>query len=104
MGVLIVASSQPRVGGSLVAAALAFRIARDGKPVTLARLSGDERAEHDASTFASIEYLSSPGNPIGAGEVASLSGDVVLEAPAGSVKQIAQQLNARVVAVGTSTS
>ena len=104
MGVLIVASSQARVGRSLVAAALAYRIARDGKPVTLARLSGDESAEHDASTFASIEYLSSPGKPIGAGDVASLSGDVVLEAPAGPVKQIAQQLGARVVAVGAPSS
>ena len=104
MGVLIVASSQPRVGRSLVAAALAYRIAREGKPVTLARLSGDESAEHDASTFASIECLSSQGKPTGAGDVASLSGDVVLEAPAGPVKQIAQQLGARVVAVGAASS
>jgi len=104
MAVLIVASSQPRVGRSLIAAALAYRLARDGKPVTLARLSGDESAEPDARSFASIEYLPSPGKPIGAGDVASLSGDVVLEAPAGPARQLAQQLGARVVAVGTASS
>jgi DRTGG domain len=104
MGVLIVASSQPRVGRSLVAAALAYRIARDGKPVTLARLGGDESAEPDASTFASIEYLVSPEKPVAAGDVASLSGDVVLEAPAGPVKEIADHLGARVVVVASSSS
>ena len=57
MAVLIVASSQPCVGRSLVAAALAYRLARDGKPVTLARLSGDESAEPDARSFASIDRV-----------------------------------------------
>jgi BioD-like phosphotransacetylase family protein len=104
MAVLIVASSQARVGRSLVAAALAYRLARDGKPVTLARLVGDDSANPDASTFASIEYLPSSGKPVAAGDVPSMSGDVVLEAPSGPVNQLAQQLGARVVAVGTASS
>jgi BioD-like phosphotransacetylase family protein len=104
MGVLIVASSQPRMGRSLVAAALAYRMARAGKAVTLARLNGDESAVPDAAAFGSIEYVRSAGQPIDVGDVASLSGDVVIEAPAGPVKQIAQQLGGRVVVAGTVSS
>src|SRR5438874_8427677 len=104
MAVLIVASSQPRVGRSLVAAALAYRMARDGKAVTLARLNGDESADHDAATFGSIEHVASPSQPIDVDDVGSLARDVVLEAPAGPVKQIAPQLGARVVVVGAASS
>src|SRR5262245_16568269 len=57
MGVLIIASSQPRVGRSMIAAALAYRCGRDGTPVTLARLAGDGSADADARTFASLEYI-----------------------------------------------
>ena len=39
-----------------------------------------------------------------ADDVTSLSGDIVLEAPAGSVRDLAASLNARVIAVGGATS
>jgi len=74
---------------------------RAGKPVTLARLGGDESAAADATAFAALAHLVSPGAPIAPGEVASLSGDLVLEAPAGSVRALAASLGARVLAIGT---
>jgi BioD-like phosphotransacetylase family protein len=104
MAVLLVASSEPRVGRSLIAAAIAYRAARDGRAVTLARLAGDESAQHDARAFAAIELLTAPGAPITSADVASLSGDIVLEAPAGSVKELAQQLGARILVVAAPAS
>ncbi len=104
MSVLLVASAQPRSGRSMIAAAMAYRMARDGKPVTLARLAGDDSAEHDARTFASIEYLSAPAAPMTADDASTLTGDMILEASAGSVAAIAAQLNARVLAVETPSS
>lgn len=106
MSVLIVASPQPRVGRSLIAAALAYRLARSGKPVTLARLSGDGSADADARTFASFEYIQSPGKAISEDDLASLAaaGDVIVEAPPGSVKALAERHRARVVAVGSADS
>lgn len=103
MSVILVASSEPRVGRSLIAAVLAYRLGRAGKPVTLARLDGDGSAAPDAVAFASLDYMTSLGKPIAVADVASL-GDVVLEAPAGSIRDIAVQLGARVVAVAAPTS
>lgn len=106
MSVLIVASSQPRAGRSLIAAALAYRFARSGKPVTLARLSGDDSANADAKTFASLEYIHSPGKPISDGDLVALAaaGDVIVEAPPGPVKALAEKHKAWVIAVGTAAS
>jgi BioD-like phosphotransacetylase family protein len=101
MGVLIIASSQPRVGRSTVAAALAFRFGRDGKPVTLARLAGDDSAEPDARAFSSLEYLTAPDRPQTKDDLAKLasSGDVIVEASPGDVAGLAGELKARVVDV-----
>jgi hypothetical protein len=99
VAITLVASSEPRAGRSVIAAALAWRMARDGAPVTLARLAGDDGADDDARTFATLEPLVSPGQPVAAADVTSL-GDAVVEAPAGPVAALAEQLNARVVAVG----
>lgn len=104
MPVLLVASSQPRVGRSLVAATVAYRLGRDGRAVTLARLAGDDGAAADARTFASIEQLVTPGRPVSPADIASLGGDVVIEAPAGDVSALAGQTGARVLAVGTQAS
>lgn len=104
MTTLIVASSEPRVGRSTVAAAMAYRIGRAGKPVTLARLAGDDSAEADAATFGSLEYIIAAPNPVAAGDIASLARDVVVEAPPGSVKQLASLPDARILAVGTASS
>jgi BioD-like phosphotransacetylase family protein len=106
MSVLIVASSQPRAGRSLIAAALAYRFMRDGKPVTLARLSGDDSADADAKTFATLEYINSPGRPLGGDDLEALAaaGNVIVEAPPGSVKALAEKHKARVIAVGSAVS
>ncbi len=100
MPALIVASSEPRAGRSLIAAAVAYRLGRDGKPVTLARLGGDDGAAADAVTFAALEGITAPAAPVDPAAVATLPGDLVLEAPAGSVKQLVVTLTARVLVVG----
>lgn len=104
MTTIIVASSEPKAGRSLIAAAVTYRLGRDGRSVTLARLAGDESAVPDAATFAALEGIVSSGAPISAGDAAKLAGDVILEAPAGPVAQLAAQLNANVVVVGTASS
>jgi hypothetical protein len=104
MTVFLVASDEPRAGRSLVAAGLAYRLARDGVPVTLARLAGGDSAEPDANAFASIEYMNAPASPVTPDDVKSLTGDLVLEAPSGSVKELASVLGARVIAVGGAKS
>ncbi len=104
MSVLIVASSEPRTGRSLLAAAIAYRMGRAGTPVTLARLAGDDSAAADAAAFAQLDSIVSPGKPLTAGEVNALSGDIVLEAPPGSVKVLVEALGARAVAIGTATA
>jgi BioD-like phosphotransacetylase family protein len=101
MSVLIVASSEPRAGRSVIAAALAYRLAREGAAVTLARLAGDDGAAHDAAMFAAIEELRAPAAPVAAADVAALTGDIVLEAPPGEVADLAKQLSARVLVVGS---
>jgi BioD-like phosphotransacetylase family protein len=104
MPVLLVASSEPRIGRSLIAAALAYRLNRDGHPVTLARLSGDDSAPHDAQTFASLEGIVAPASPVDAQTASSISGDAILEAAAGAVAAAAAHLQARVLCVATATS
>jgi hypothetical protein len=104
MSVLLIASSEPRAGRSLIAAAIAYRIGRAGTPVTLARLDGDDSAAPDAAAFAALEGIVTLGKPVAAADIAKLSGDVVLEAPAGSVKALTESLNARVLAVGHAES
>lgn len=104
MAILLVASSEPRVGRSLIAAAVAYRLGRAGKAVTLARLEGDDGAAADAATFAAIEGIVSPGEPLSPAAAKALQGDVLLEAPPGPVAPLAKSLGARVLTVGTATS
>ncbi len=99
MSVLIVASSEGRAGRSLVAAAVAYRLGRAGKAVTLARLAGDASADFDARTFARLEGVTSSGRPLALDDAKLISGDVVLEAPPGSVASTAAALGARVLVV-----
>ncbi|HYM14024.1 MAG TPA: DRTGG domain-containing protein [Dehalococcoidia bacterium] len=100
MSVILVASAEPRMGRSLVAAAIARRIARDGGAATLARLTGDDSAAEDAATFATLEAVVSPGTPVSEKDVQALAGDVVLEAPPGPVSALARALGGRVLEVG----
>jgi BioD-like phosphotransacetylase family protein len=104
MSVLLIASSEPRVGRSVIAAALAYRAGRDGAPATLVRLAGDDAAEADAATFATLEYIGHSAKPLSAEDVKKLSGDVIAEAPAGSVQALASALGARVLAVAEGDS
>lgn len=100
MSVLIVASSEARAGRSLVAAALAYRMGRAGKPVTLARLTGDASADGDAKAFAALEGVTSPGRALALDAAKALGANLVLEAPPGSVASVASALNGRVLVVG----
>lgn len=101
MAVFVVASPEARAGRSLVAAALAYRMGREGASVTLARLAGDDSAAHDAAVFASLEGVVAPEAPVQASDIASLRGDAVVEAPAGGVQPLLAALpGARVIAVG----
>jgi BioD-like phosphotransacetylase family protein len=106
MSVLLVGSSQPRVGRSTVASALAYRFARAGTPVTLARLAGDDSAGADARTFASLEQVAAAGgSPLSIEDLRQLaSAHVVVEAPPGPVAELADRLNAKVVEVRSPSS
>jgi BioD-like phosphotransacetylase family protein len=106
MAVLIIASSQPRVGRSTIAAALAYRFGRDGKPVTLARLAGDDSADADARAFASLAYINSPGQPLSTADVAALAtmGNVIVEAPSGAPTALAPETKARIIDVRSPSS
>ena len=102
--ILLVASSEPRAGRSVIAAALAYRLSRDGAAVTLARLAGDESAAHDAAMFGAIEGLRAGGTPVTADDLKSITGDVIVEAPPGPIATLASSLGARVLAVAGPSS
>jgi BioD-like phosphotransacetylase family protein len=106
VSILIVASAEPHAGKSVIAAAIAWRMARDGRAVTLARLGGDAGAAADAATFATVDGLTSPGAPIDAASLAGLGdmADVIVEAPAGPIAASAAQIGAKVLVVATATS
>jgi BioD-like phosphotransacetylase family protein len=106
MSILLVASAEPRAGRSVIAAALAYRLGRDGHAVTLARLAGDDSADFDARTFASLEGIVSPGAAVDAAGLQTLakSANVIAEAPPGPVTKLASSLRAKVLAVATPSS
>lgn len=105
MPVLIVASSESGAGKSLVAAALAYRLGREGKAVMLGRLAGDDGAERDAAAFARLDGIQTAGRPLTADDLKTQAGqDVILEAPAGPVAGVAKKLGARVLGVATPVS
>jgi hypothetical protein len=99
MSTLLVASSEPRVGRSLIAAAIAYRLGRSGTSVTLARLDGDDSARDDAATFAALGGIVAPDAPLTVDQVRSIAGDIVVEAPPGAIAPLAASLDARVVVV-----
>jgi BioD-like phosphotransacetylase family protein len=104
MSILVVASAEPGVGRSLVAAAVAYRLGREGRAVTLARLAGDDGAAADAETFSRLGGIVAPVAPVEPSQVATLGGDVIVEAPAGDVDGLAQAVAARVLVVGEPAS
>ena len=101
MSTLFVTSRRPRAGRSTVAAALAYRFARNGRRVSLARLAGDESAEHDAAAFAALDPPLGGGTPIATADLDALNavGDVIIEAPPDDGGGTAVVSGARVVVV-----
>ncbi|MBM3139450.1 MAG: hypothetical protein FJZ92_04345 [Chloroflexi bacterium] len=100
MGVIVVSGAQPGAGATTVAVGIAHRLAYVGHAVRLERLSGDERAAHDAETFGALEIAESSGRPVDAAQ-APRDGVVVLEAPPGAdAAALASRLGAKLVAVG----
>lgn len=101
MPVILIASAEPRVGRSTIAAAIAARLARDGARVSLARLGVDDASRADAAAFARIATVPSPDAPVAPADIASSADTIVAEAPAGDVRPLLSQLTgARVVVVG----
>lgn len=100
MTALIIASSEAGAGRSLVAAAIAYRLGREGKAVRLVRVAGDDGAEADAAAFARLDGIVSPGRALTLEDMAGMNGDVMAEIPAGAAGEAANKLAAKVVVVG----
>ncbi len=101
MPVLLIASAEPRAGRSVIAAALAYRLGREGHAATLVRLSGDESADADARTFAALDGIVAGRAAMDADALSNLaaSGTIVAEAPPGAVAQLATSLHGKVLVV-----
>ena len=106
MPLILVAADAAGAGASTVAAGLARRIARTGRPVRLERLAGaadDERAAADAAAFAALDFARASGEPLDPAAPGLAAGDgdaVVAEAPPGEgAPALAASLGARLVAV-----
>jgi BioD-like phosphotransacetylase family protein len=99
MNALIVASSEPCAGRSTIAAAIAYRLGRDGRAVTLARLAGDDSSSPDAAAFSALEGVIAAPQTIENAALSTISGDIIIETPPGPVEALAQQLSAQVVVV-----
>ena len=107
MSTIIIASLKPRAGRTTVTAALGARLAAGGPSVRLARLRSadgeDAAAEDDAQMLATVSGCSSSGRAITEQEALSAASDgastLLIEAPAGDVRELAQKLSARVVLV-----
>jgi BioD-like phosphotransacetylase family protein len=104
MATLIIASSEPRVGRSLIAAAIAYRLGRDGHSVTLVRVEGDEGAAADGATFARLEGIVSTGTPLSVEQAVAVEGNLIVEVPPGDVAFLANKLAAKVLIVGGNSS
>jgi len=85
MPVIVVAGDQRGAGASTVAVGLAHKLAYAGQSVTLVRVAGDDRAEADARTFATLEFADASGAAIAADAVqAAVQGVTIVEAAAGN--------------------
>lgn len=99
MARILVAASTPGAGATTVAVGLAHRLAYAGHDVRIERLAGDDRAAADAAVFATLEFCTSTGTPLGA-EAVPDGAVVVIEAPAGTdASALAARLGAKLVVV-----
>ncbi len=98
---LILVAGSAEAGASTVAAGLAHRLAASGRTVRLERLTGDARAEADATAFAALEFARAGGTPVVAAALSAEGDEVVIaEAPAGADGEaLAAELGARLVTV-----
>jgi BioD-like phosphotransacetylase family protein len=107
MSTILVASLEPKAGRTTITAALGVLLAREGMTVQLGRLNvhdSDSGAADDAQTLAGVPGCNASGQALTEQEaltVARASGEgvVVLEAPAGNPRELAEKLGAKVVIV-----
>ncbi len=108
MPTIIIASLKPRSGRTTVTAALGARLAAEGRTVRLVRVrsadGADAPGEDDAQVLANVPGCSSAGKALTEQDALSEiqgAGDaiVLVEAPAGNPKALAERLSAKVVLV-----
>ncbi len=108
MPTIIIASQEPRAGRTAVTAGLGALLATEGRTVRLARTrsadGADALAEDDAQVLANVPGCSSTGKALTEQdlltEIQSAADAIVLvEAPAGNPKALAERLSANVVFV-----
>lgn len=104
MSTIVVCSSEPRAGRSVIAAAVAYRLGRDEHPVTLVRLLGDDSADDDAHSFAALEGIRSPSSACTVEQLKAVEGDVVVEAPPGPFADANALKDCRVIEVAGPSS
>jgi BioD-like phosphotransacetylase family protein len=101
MPLIVVAGSERGAGATTVAVGLAHRLAYAGHDVRLLRLAGDERAETDARTFASLDFAASEGSPVAESMLEpGAPGVTVLEVPPGTDLGRMASLGAKLLVVG----
>ena len=111
MSTILIASLEPGEGRTAITAGLGARLASDGRAVRLLRIrsgeGADPAAEDDARTLAAVEGCTAPANAVSEQEVQAALADAsplhLVEAPAGSAKELADRLQAKVILVGART-
>lgn len=110
---IIIASLEPHAGRTAVTAGLGRRLATDGRTVQLARVrsadGSDAAAEDDAQSLAAVPGCTAPGRALseqdGLALVQSATDSLLLiEAPAGNPKELAERLSGRVILVAPDVS
>ncbi len=113
MPTIIVASLETHAGRTAVTAGLGVRLAAAGRAVQLARVrsadGADAPAEDDAQALASVPGCTSPGRALSEQDALALAQSateslLLIEAPAGNPKELAERLSARVVLIAPDVS
>lgn len=108
MPTIIIASSEPHAGRTAVTAGIGARLAAGDRAVQLARIrsadGSDAPAEDDAQALAAVPGCTSSGRALSEQDALALAQSatdslLLIEAPAGDPKELAERLSARVVLV-----